>query len=52
MKLGPRRQGACTGIGNVPENQFLASVCWLDKQLSFRLLKISINQLEEKSHNG
>lgn len=52
------RQGADKGQSSqprdndVPESQFLAPVYWLHKGLSFGLLKISIKQLEEKSHEG
>ena len=42
---------ASPGVGDIPESQSLAPGYWLDKGLSFRLLKISINQLEEKGHN-
>lgn len=47
-----RGSQASPGIADVPESQSLAPVYWLDKGLSFGLLKISIKQLEEKSHDG
>lgn len=38
---------ASVGIGDVPESQYIG---WM-KGFGFRLLKISVNQLEGKSHN-